>query len=591
MRLLYILIFCFFSTALGAQEQQLAYQYFRNGSYEKAASLFKSLYEKNPFNTAYFNYLIDCHHLLEQFDEAQILIHNQLKKYPTQQYLNVELGYLFDLQHNKEQAIPYYEKALKSIETSPNAAYQIGRAFQDNHLLEYALQAFKKGMDLHPTANYNFHIARIYGELGQVNDMMNTYLDMIEKNESFLSSGKNSIGRFITEDPENEYNISLKKLLIKRLQNNPSNSWNELLSWLYIQQGDYDKAYIQEAALFRRQVGGLKRILDLGKIASDNKNYSAAITCFEFVLKNSAIQNEILLSKLLLLEIEIEQSTNFESINQNFKELFVTYGINLTTIGVQIAYADFLAFKTNDTRAAIRILKQALKLTGMDIQLAPAKIKLADIYVYMGNYNSALIYYTQVQKKLQNQPLGQLARFKIAQTSYFKGDFEWAQSQLKVLKESTSQLIANDALDLNLLITDNGLSDSLKVALRKYAKADLLAYQNKTQEAIDSLDVLLSSHKGHPIEDETLYKQAVLFEKQKQYEKAEKNYLKIIAINTEDILSDDAHFNLANLYSNHLNNPLKAQEYFEKIIFKYPSSIHLVAARKKYRELRGDLVN
>src|SRR5690606_39542107 len=82
-------------------------------------------------------------------------------------------------------------------------------------------------------------------------------------------------------------------------------------------------------------------------------------------------------------------------------------------------------------------------------------ITLADVLVYDEQFNQALIYYTQVQKELKNDVWGQFARFKVAQTSFYKGDFDWAQTQLNVLKSSTSQLIANDALELKLLISDN----------------------------------------------------------------------------------------------------------------------------------------
>ena len=48
---------------------------------------------------------------------------------------------------------------------------------------------------------------------------------------------------------------------------------------------------------------------------------------------------------------------------------------------------------------------------------------------------------------------------------------------------------------------------------------------------------------------------------------------------------------MAELYNNELNNPEKAKEYYQKIIFDHANSIYLVDARKKYRKLRGDIIN
>ena len=168
---------------------------------------------------------------------------------------------------------------------------------------------------------------------------------------------------------------------------------------------------------------------------------------------------------------------------------------------------------------------------------------------------------------------------------------DWAESQLKILKASTSQLIANDALDLKLLISDNKYEDSTQTALKLYSKADLLAFQNKPDDAILIMDEILTNHKGETIEDQALFFQAKLFLKNKQYLKAESNYKYIIANWREDILIDDAIYMLAELYKNHLAQEEKAKELYEQIIFNHADSIYFVEARKKYRALRGDVIN
>ena len=446
-------------------------------------------------------------------------------------------------------------------------------------------------MKLNPSLNYYFQIAAIYGEKAEIENMFNTYLDLIANNNNYLPIAKNYIGKFITNDAHNKYNILLKKTVLKRLQNNPKISWNKLLSWLFIQEKNYNKALIQEKALYKRNLGSLQNIIEIGEISFQNNNYETSIKCFNYVIEHTNDLEIELISKLYLLEIDIKTNTTIEIIETKFQQLFNQYGKNSETANIQVKYAEFLAFKKNEPEKAISILNEVLKLPINKFQKGKIKTTLADILVYTNKFNSALIYYTQVQNNLKNHPIGQAARFKIAQTSYFKGDFDWAQSQLKILKNSTSQLIANDALDLNLLITDNTVKDSLKIALKKYAIADLLSYQQKNRQAIDTLQVILENYKGHPIEDEALFKQAKLYEKLNEFEKAANNYLQIISLNKDDILVDDTVYFLAELYLNKLNNIEKAKEYYQKIIFEFPSSIYLVDTRKKYRKLRGDLIN
>ena len=261
------------------------------------------------------------------------------------------------------------------------------------------------------------------------------------------------------------------------------------------------------------------------------------------------------------------------------------------TLKLQVAYAHFLAFYKNETNDAIGFLETTLKLPLTEFEKAEVKLELGDILVLQEKFNKALIYYTQIQRNLKNSTLSQEARYKVAKASYYKGDFKWAESQLKILKASTSQLIANDALDLKLLISDNKYEDSLQTALKLYAKADLLAFQNKNNEAISLLGTILKNHKTEPIIAQALYKQAQLFEEKSEFDKAQANYELIITNYRDGILVDDAYFRLADIYVNHLNQPEKAKDLYEQIIFNHVDSIYFVEARKKYRALRGDAIN
>jgi tetratricopeptide (TPR) repeat protein len=263
---------------------------------------------------------------------------------------------------------------------------------------------------------------------------------------------------------------------------------------------------------------------------------------------------------------------------------------------LQVAYADYLTFYKNNPDKATIILEKALSFAKNKFEKARIKLKLGDVFVFRGKYNTALIYFSQIQTKLKNHELAQQARFKVAQTSYYKGDFTWAKAQLKVLKGSTTQLIANDAVDLFLKITDNEPVDSIPSGLKQLAKAELLFYQNKNDDALQEIENLFSSKDillnglvpGEVIYDDVLYLQSKLYLKQEKYIEAISSLEKIIAADNQGFLTDDVYFMMAEIYNYNLNNSEKAKEYYQKIIFDYPSSIYLVESRKKFRKLRGD---
>lgn len=574
------------SITFSQADYKLGENYYREGEYEKAAQIFEKLYSKSPFNTTYLKRLISCYQETDQFLEVEKLLKSKLKKNSKQGFLYVLLGYNYDRQQLKEQAKKNYALAIASLDKSTSYAPVIGRTFKDYNLLDNAILTYEKVMAKNKKANYSFQIAQIYGEKGNFKKMFESYINMIDKNESYFNLVQRYSSKYITDDSENEANILFRKTLLKKSASNPKNVWNTLLSWLFTQQKDYRKALIQEKALYQRNPTELAAIFSLGRIAFNNKNYNSAKECFSFISEKTTLKEEKIDAALYLSKIAI--ATKDVETEKLFQSLFNEFGKNTSTIKLQVEYADFLTFQENKPNEAKAVLETALTFSNSKFDKARIKLKLGDILVFTGKYNKALIYFSQIQTKLKNHELAQQARFKVAQTSYFKADFTWAKAQLKVLKGSTTQLIANDAVALFLIIADNEPVDSIPSGLKQYSKAALLAFQNKTQQAIDTLSIINKDFKGQPIEDEALFKQAKLFIKLKKFKAAIANFEKVISLNPQGVLIDDAYYELAELHKNHLNNLEKASEYYQKIIFDYSSSIYLVDARKKYREIRGD---
>ncbi|OUS01408.1 hypothetical protein A9Q86_06395 [Flavobacteriales bacterium 33_180_T64] len=588
----FLILLTFFSSGLlFSQSEQLAEDYFNRGEFEKALHSYQKLNE-NKKSSKYIYKIIETLQQLERYDDAQAVIEQRMKEinYPA---LLVELGYNYQLKDSINLANKYYKDALLKVEEKPSYTYGIAKKFEDHSLLEEALQAYKKGMELNPDFNFNMQMARIYGEQGNIELLFSNYIDYIEKKPSFLSNAKRAFSDFVSENKNNENNLILRKLLLKKLQSNPDPFWYDLLSWLYIQQKEYNKAFTQEKALYRRNQESLSRILDLALTTVKEKENDIANSIFEFILNNSQDIETKLTAHQYMLDIEIENADKkqLEIIDKKFNNLFTQYGKYEQTIALQIAYGNFLAFNKHQPKAASEFLKKSLGLQLSTFQEATVKLKLGDILVLQERFNEALIYYSQIQINLKNSTISQNARFKVAKTSYYKGDFEWAESQLKILKSSTSQLIANDALELKLLISDNKDEDSLQTALKLYSKADLMSFQNKNEEAISLLEKILVEHKGETIEDQALFMQAKLFEKTKQIDKAVASYEYIIANYRDEILADDALYFLAELYQNKLAQPEKAKVLYESIIFNHEDSIYFIEARKRFRMLRGDVIN
>ncbi len=570
-------------------EYSIAENYYRQAEYKKAIQYYQKLVNRNPFNSFYLKRLITCYQESNEFEIAKTYIEDALAINPNQTYWFVELGYNYQRQQKDSLAQTQYKKAIESIKSNPSIGGMTGRFFKENNLLDNAIAAYNLTIEFSENANFQFQLARIYGEKGDFDKMFTSYINLIDNNENYIGTVKRYASSYITDDANNSYNLSFKKALLRKSISNPKVVWNELLSWLFTKQSDYGKAFIQEKAIYQRKQEDLSSFFVLGDVAYNNKAYDSAKDIFTYTLEKSFTVEEKIEAQLFLLKIDV--ALKEENAQESFEKTLNLYGYSNQTIYIQKAYADYLTSTLNEPEKAKAVLEKALELANSKFEKARIKLKLGDVLVYTNQFNKALIYFSQIQTKLKNHPLAQQARFKVAETSFFKGDFTWAKAQLKVLKGSTSQLIANDAVDLFLIISDNEPRDSVSTGLKDFAKGRLFAYQNKNLQAIDILSSILKDYQGQNIEDEALLELGNLYVKTEQFEAAVTSYKKIIEINKTGVFVDDAYYFLAEVYRNHIKDLEKASEYYQKIIFEQASSIYLVEARKKFRQLRGDSIN
>ena len=594
-----ISIILFFSVSIGfSQSSVLANNYFDQGEYEKAKAIYEKIYEQSPRDLKNINQLVATYQELQEYASAEKLLLEQLQGNVTYPNLWVDLGYNYQLQDQPEKAQENYQKAIDRVGKSSAYAYTIGRSFQQYNLLDEAVITYETALKEKANATFTVEVARIYGEKGELNKMFESYLNLIEKEPKYVYAIKRNFAEFVTEDKGNEANQMLRKSLLVKNQQTPDVMYNSLLSWLFTQQKEYQKAFVQERAIYvRSPQKNMRPMFELANLAQEENQLEAAREIYNYLITNEDIIARKIEAQAALLQLEINEATakEYQKIEEDFQQVFEAYTQASSTeiFPIQLQYAQFLAFQKGDKNSALAKLDTLLNSRINRYEEAQAKMVKADILVLQEKFNQALIYYSQIQKLLENSEIAQEATFKIAKTSFYKGDFDWAKTQLKVLKTATSKLIANDALQLHLLIGDNMQAevDSTHTALKQFAKADLLAYQKKNTEAISLLNTILAENKGQAIEDDALFMKANILFKQKKYQEALESF-KDIAVSTQrSIYADETYFTMAKIYEEELNNPEEAKSNYEKIIFEHEDSIYYNTARLKYRQLRGDAIN
>ena len=587
----FIVIFFFALLCVNSNAQNdydLAESYFDNGEFEKALYYYKKLNNSQPGNSKFIFRIVKIYQELEQYHSVELLLENNLKKTNNPQYL-VGLGYNYELQNKLELSQDYYNQAISRTKNNPALSYSIAIKFEDYNLIDEAIYMYKFAIEKTQNSSYEYRLANLYAQKKDVKNMFTSYLNYAEFNSSYLNQTLQIIGEYINDDESSYYNLILKKIVLRKLQNSQNIYWNKILSWLYNKQKNYKKSLLQQKAIYKREQSSLQPIISIGLLSKRAKDYETTKSAFNFIIEMSQEPSLILEAKLQLLSLDILLKTKeFTRIQSDYLQLIDNYGFNDKTLDLQLSFINFLVFNLNKKQDAIDIITNNLKKNFSRFSKAKMKLKLGDIYLLQEKFNLALIYYTQVYNEIESGILSQEARFKVAKTSFYKGDFDWAESQLNILKSSTSKLIANDALELLLLITDHKNSDSLDLSLKLYAKADFYLFQNKKSEAFKTLNQVILKYPNNGIVDQALVSQAKILKSDNKYFEALQKFELVINNHSSDILIDDAYFAAAELCRLELNFPKKAMRYYEKIIFEFQDSIHFVDSTKYFRDLRND---
>lgn len=584
----YIFIFLCSILVFG-QNEQLAQNYFDKGEFDKAATLFEEIVKKQSGNSFFVQKLAACYQQLEQFPKAEQLLTEKYNKYNLPVYL-VELGYNFQLQKNQSKADNYYQRAFKEIEKNANYTYSIAQAFEQKTLLPWAYKSYEAGQKSNPNLNFDYQMALLQGQMGNLEVMVVKLLDYSYNNPNAVVNVQNQLSYFLQEDTEGTFLASLKKELLLRTQQNQALFWNQFLSWLYIQQKEYSKAFIQEKAIYKRNPESFEDIIQLAQLCINDNDNETANSIFQFIIDNTSDEETILISNYYILKNQIEKAKpeEYPIIQQKLNSLLTQFGASPYALDLKLLSAQFYTFQLNQFPQSKAILDELLEKPLNIRQKAKVKMEYGDVLVYDEKFNQAIIYYAQIENDLPNDEMAHEATFKMAKTSFYKKDFDWAMKQAKEMKQASSLLIANDAVELFLLISDNAVEDSLKVALQDFSKAELLEYQNKPNEALNAFLQILEKHKGNSIEPGTLYRIARNYEKLGDYKNAVTYYQQILDLHKDSFYTDEALFFSAEIYRKQLNDTEKAKSYYEKVVLEHPDSIYFTAARIQFRTLRGD---
>ncbi len=597
------LILGFISIVLWAQnpeDQNLAKAYFAKGEYENALKYAED-YGLSVFNKPIYEIRLNSYLELNKERKAEAFIKEYNSKWSARdKSAYVDLYSLYLRQLKKEKAQKLLDEIAQTVERNPSQSYSFGSVFQAKGYPKIALDIYLKAEESPAGIKFDYQKAMIYGELGQTENMYDSYIALLNQNAAYLANIKTWLVQAkmnVDHLPKSEY---LEEGLLMEIQKGGPDQMTELLSFIYVLDNNYTMAFIQLKALEKRTKSNKARLFYLAKTAFNADEYKSSSKIFSYIIeedRQDPFFEESIIFYLKSKRMELEssnsliQSEEWAALNEDYEKFKNDLLTSPFQAELLIDQADILAFQLNRIQKAKELLQSSLSSSFIGAEdIAMMKIKLGDILLYSGSKWDAIVYYGQAEKAFEYSPIGQRAKFNKALAAYYSSEFEWALSTFDVLKQSTSKLIANDAMHYASLINNNLALDTSSAPLEYFAKADFLKYQSKGDSALYYLDLLDAIYPEHSLADESLFMRAEIFMDKNRTDDALSSFLLLIEKFPAGILADDALFESAKIYES-LGQNEKAKKAYEQILLKHPDSFFTEPSRQRFRMLRGDNLN
>jgi tetratricopeptide (TPR) repeat protein len=603
------LLFLALGKNLNAQVQtnsRLAFEYYNDAEWEKAAPLFLEIYRSNNAKI-YLDYYVRCLSELGDFDGAEKEL-RKAQRSTRNVSLYVDLANIYELQKDKKKAEEYLEKPFSEFPNNINEIRNLGNQYLIFRRFDHAQRTYEIGrMILGQPNEFHVELANLYRMQRMHDKMVDEYLALLLTQPQFLPSVENYLLAALATDIDGDLLDITRKKTIEQIQIFPGfPTFTELLIWVYVQENEFDLAVDQAISLDIRGRNSGQQTLLLARQARQAGDFASSLRAYNYIISQNPSRGPtgnpipvnpqapriqaLLESKNTRLE-QLEQSKDptrkeFQDLVEEYRKILPEFDNPEEKAKAFKDLAYISMFYLLDYPVGLSQIDSAINLSARNRdQYMACELDKADYLLISGDPWNATLAYARIDKENKENPVGSIAKLRKAQLAFFTGDFNWALSQLNVLKGSSSKLIANDAFELAGLIKNNqSPEDSLNTGLLALSHAHNYLFQRKTDSCLMVLDTLITSDR------ETLAKDDALFMKAEIILKSDPDQAMVI-LNT--IISDykfemwghKALFKLGEIHFNRGQND-KALELLTELINTFPNSFYNLDARDFIRKIR-----
>lgn len=573
-------------------DTQLAYTYYQNKEYEKAADLFLKLYERTRSSNFLDFYIVSLINA-RQYEKAEDVLKSFLKADNGNKDYLVNLGYVYNQQGKTKKMEDCYQKAIDKLAPSTIDINNLAYRFREIREYEWAIKTYERGQQLVKKPGM------FLSELGDCYMMGRNYEKMFTLFIESLNINPDNIGTITSKlsfarsyDINNSVDTVIETQLKHIFKEDYPPVFDELAVWYGLQKKNYPLALQHAVRVNQLSENKLHLFYNIAREAIQSKNYGAAREAYGRIIEKGKDKNPYyILAEKDILDCKYQEYNQQKSKPEQYQALagecrghLQTHGYTADNSGIAILLSDIYAYHLSLPDSANAVLTRAEKIRMINVNiLYTIKSKRADLLTFMNNPWEATILYTQIEKANPNNDLGYEAKLKKAWLAYYSGDILWAKAQFDVLKGATTKLISNDAIRMSHFINMNYEEEGDNSDMEKLAAAEYKIYRKNGREALPVLDSLITGSTPGLSDYATLVKAKMLCKEFSYTEAA--SLLEQLKNNSEQTyIQAEALYELAGIKAK-IQAKEQALALYRQLVSDYPGSVYSVEGGKLYREL------
>lgn len=574
---------------------QMADSQLRAGNHEDAIDILEELYEESPNNSSFYRKLKEAYESVKRYDEALELVEDRIGDSPTPVLLS-EKGRLLFQKGEEEEAFETWNDAI-ALSPDRSSTYRVVyQTLVDIRQFNRAIEFLKKGRSaLDRPELFRSELAYLYGLDGQHRKAMQEYVSLLADSPNRADFVQNRLDTFVRQDEGIDAGIEVLEEVVK---DSPLNgAYRELLAWLHMEQDNYEAALDVYRAIDRLQDQQGQALFSFAQQAADARQFAAATEAFESILERYpdagvAPQAQRSLGDMYRQWAEHDDTSSTAQDSSRYANALSAYRTFVENYPDHDAFPQVLLDLGTLHLDVYRSLGDAKEQFDRVMSDHPAtsaaqysQFHLARIALLRDNLERARLLLSRLASKTEEDDLAEQARYELARLHFYNGEFDAAQSRAEATSANTSADVANDAIELKVLLQESRGPDSLDTPLRLYAQARLLERQHRNEAALAQLDSLLQQFGRHALTDDAHFRQGHLHLARGDTSKALDTFTQLPQQHPQSPYADRSLFQIATLHEAR-GDSTAAVETYNQLLTDYPNSLLAGDARGRLRSLQ-----